>query len=254
MTSAGHRDQGSVFVPIGMPDDILAELMARYGKVQLTRRLHYKETDLRHYENGVRVTEFDALTQPIPSRVNFAGINIGFKYTGQPKTCVRCMSFDHLVKDCTATRRAKTTQDQHPKKPSPPVATTFDQTTNHLQKPSPPVATDQEHPSMDTDDLPFGDLSSDSESDDSNSEDDSSSSSEEDEETKTEATNTRLTPDIETTTDSLPATTTSPKLGAKRRLQLQSPTKISPPKTELHHDKIRRIYNCFSLSRTVPRH
>ena len=94
----------SVFVPIGMPDDVLAELMAGYGKVQHTRRLHYKESDLRHYENGVRVIEFDALTPPISSRVNFAGINIGFKYTGQHKTCVRCISFDHLVKDCMAAR------------------------------------------------------------------------------------------------------------------------------------------------------
>ncbi|KAK3728109.1 hypothetical protein QZH41_014266 [Actinostola sp. cb2023] len=82
----------SVFVPIGMPDEVLATLMARYGNVQKTRRLHHKDEDLSHYENGVRVIEFDALTQPIPSRVSFAGINIGFKYTGQPKTCVSVTS------------------------------------------------------------------------------------------------------------------------------------------------------------------
>ena len=57
----------SVFVPICMPDDVLATLMSRYGTIQKTRRLHYKETDLSSYENGVRVIEFDALTQPIPS-------------------------------------------------------------------------------------------------------------------------------------------------------------------------------------------
>ncbi|KAK3730433.1 hypothetical protein QZH41_003001 [Actinostola sp. cb2023] len=126
----------SVFVPIGMPDDVLATLMSRYGTIQKTRRLHYKETDLSSYENGVRVIEFDALTQPIPSRVSFAGINIGFKYTGQPKTCVRCMAFDHLVKDCPAVRRPKT-----PNNPSPTTST----------EPSPPAA-QQNQPSSDNED------------------------------------------------------------------------------------------------------
>ena len=207
----------SVFVPIGMPDEVLATLMARYGNVQKTRRLHHKDEDLSHYENGVRVIEFDALTQPIPSRVSFAGINIGFKYTGQPKTCVRCMSFDHLVKECPEVRRPKlpnNNQQTIANEPSPPGA-------NATASPQPShPAVNESTPTVDPTDLPFGSASD----NDSDAEEVS-----EDEETKSECTNARLAADNNTDKTLQPMDPTPPKLGIKRAL-LQSPTKPTTKK------------------------
>ncbi|KAK3753061.1 hypothetical protein QZH41_005509 [Actinostola sp. cb2023] len=98
----------SVFVPIQFPDKELQDIMARYGKILHIRRLKYKEADLKKFENGVRVIEFDTLTQAIPSRIHYAGHNIGIKYTGQPKTCVRCSSLEHLVRECPLNKKKQT--------------------------------------------------------------------------------------------------------------------------------------------------
>ena len=115
----------SVFVPIAMPDAELNTLMARYGSITKTRRLHFKEEDLKEFENGVRVVEYSKITTPIPGRIVYGGISIGIKYTGQPKTCLRCSSFDHMVKDCPLQRRKNTTprgdRDVNKDGPSPPA-------------------------------------------------------------------------------------------------------------------------------------
>ena len=115
----------SFFVPIAMPDNELKELMGRYGKVLKLRRLHYKEADLRQFENGVRVIEYGELSQEKPGRIHYAGLSIGIKYTGQPKSCVRCSSFDHLVRDCP--RGKKKLQDNQTR-PSPPGEKAYFQT------------------------------------------------------------------------------------------------------------------------------
>ena len=100
VTQLQTRIHVSVFVPIAMPDGELLDLMGRYGKILKSRRLHYKEPDLKQFENGVRVIEYGDLTQQIPSRIHYAGLSIGIKYTGQPKSCLRCSSFEHLVRYC----------------------------------------------------------------------------------------------------------------------------------------------------------
>ncbi|KAK3720536.1 hypothetical protein QZH41_001989 [Actinostola sp. cb2023] len=109
--AAKPRTHVSVFVPIAMPDNELTTLLARYGKIACLRRLHYKEQDLQQYENGVCVVEFESLDTVIPSRIHYAGINISFVYTGQPKTCVRCGAMDHLVKECPITKRPRNKLD-----------------------------------------------------------------------------------------------------------------------------------------------
>ena len=138
----------SVFVPIAMPDSDLLVLMARYGKASSLRRLRFKERDLETFENGVRVVEYETITTPIPSRVSYAGISIGFKYTGQPKSCIRCSSLDHLVKACPVARkpRKNTTDDQTP---SPPAVKEQQQiqdgaAENDSQTPSPPAGKEQQ--------------------------------------------------------------------------------------------------------------
>lgn len=40
----------------------------------------------------------------------FEGISIGFKYTGQPKSCLRCSSLDHVVAECPHKRAQKMSQ------------------------------------------------------------------------------------------------------------------------------------------------
>ncbi|KAK3719191.1 hypothetical protein QZH41_000985 [Actinostola sp. cb2023] len=109
--AAKPRTHVSVFVPIAMPDNELTTLLARYGKIACLRRLHYKEQDLQQYKNGVCVVEFESLDTAIPSRIHYAGINISFVYTGQPKTCVRCGALDHLVKECPVTKRPRNKLD-----------------------------------------------------------------------------------------------------------------------------------------------
>lgn len=107
--SKGRLIHVSTFVPIEYPDADLLDILSRYGKIKEVRRLHMKEPDLAEFENGVRVAAFESIDKPLPQRVTVAGLSIGFKYTGQPKSCVRCSSFDHLVKDCPLRRRHKST-------------------------------------------------------------------------------------------------------------------------------------------------
>ena len=139
----------SVFIPIPVPDVELRNLLARYGKIHRIRRLHFKEADLRQFENGVRVVEFDELTTPLPSRLSFNGLNIGFKYTDQPRTCARCSSLEHLVRECPMVRaRARPTkpvlrpQTATAETPSPPTAseTTQERMDDHEADSSAPSA------------------------------------------------------------------------------------------------------------------
>ena len=97
----------SVFVSVEYPDADLLALLSSYGelKSQSVRRLHFTEEGFTTIENGVRVVEFNRITRDIPKRVVVGGLEIGFKYTGQPVTCHRCQSTDHVVKDCPKRRR-----------------------------------------------------------------------------------------------------------------------------------------------------
>jgi hypothetical protein len=71
-----------------------------------------KEDGLRQLENGVCVVSFEAIQTAIPRRISISGISIGFKYTGQPESCLRCSSMEHKVKDCPYQKRRKT-KGQH---------------------------------------------------------------------------------------------------------------------------------------------
>ena len=52
------------------------------------------------FKKGIRVAEFSKITRDIPKRVVLAGIEVGFTISGQPATCYRCQSKEHVVKDC----------------------------------------------------------------------------------------------------------------------------------------------------------
>ena len=55
---------------------------------------------------------FSKLNKPIPVRLSHKGMSIGFKYTGQPRSCPGCSSFEHLVSECPY-RKAKSTETQN---------------------------------------------------------------------------------------------------------------------------------------------
>jgi hypothetical protein len=97
-----------VYLPIEYPDKQLKDLLARYGSVKSIRRLYMKEEDLQQFENGVRVATFEKLEKDLPHHLTVSGLSIGFKYTDQPQSCVRCSSMEHTVKNCPLKRRKTT--------------------------------------------------------------------------------------------------------------------------------------------------
>ena len=101
----------SVYVPIEFPDAELVKLLTGYGtlKSNQLRRLHFKEEGFEHLENGIRVAEFVQLARDLPRKIVIQGLEIYFKYTGQPVQCYRCNSSEHVVKNCPKQRRIPAT-------------------------------------------------------------------------------------------------------------------------------------------------
>lgn len=81
-------------------DSTLWTFLTKYGDVKKGRRLYFK--DFPNIENGVRqfviVPKEDA---KIPGMVNFGRTGFRLAYRGQQKTCHRCQSTSHEVKQCT---------------------------------------------------------------------------------------------------------------------------------------------------------
>ena len=126
----------SAFLPIEFADEELKTLLAMYGEVKTIRRLYHKEEGLENLENGCRVVAFSKLAKPLPVRLSYKGISIGFKYTGQPKSCLRCSSFDHLVAECPYKRtQSAATKNQQAKTPDPRQAETANATTSPSETP-----------------------------------------------------------------------------------------------------------------------
>ena len=96
----------SIFVSVEFPDEDLLNLLATYGELKsnTVRRLYFTEEGYTHIENGIRVVQFNKIVRDIPKRVVLGGLEIGFKYSGQPVTCHRCHSTEHVVKNCPKKR------------------------------------------------------------------------------------------------------------------------------------------------------
>ena len=103
----------SIFVSVEFPDENLLALLEQYGELKSRnlRRLHFQEEGFTHIERGVRVAEFIKINRDIPKKIVLAGIEVGFKYSGQPATCYRCQSTEHVVKDCPKRRRPPPPRD-----------------------------------------------------------------------------------------------------------------------------------------------
>ena len=106
----------SVFVSVEFPDEELLTVLEQYGelKTRKLRRLHFHEDGFQHIERGIRVAEFNKITRDLPKKVVLGGIEIGFKYSGQPATCYRCQSTEHVVRDCPKRRRIPPRWNEHP--------------------------------------------------------------------------------------------------------------------------------------------
>lgn len=96
----------SVFVAVEFPDQEIVNFLKQFGqlKSENLRRLCYNEEGFRNIERGIRVAEFTALDRDLPRKLVTQGLEIFFKYTGQPITCYRCGSTDHVVKNCPKQR------------------------------------------------------------------------------------------------------------------------------------------------------
>ena len=84
----------SIFVSVEFPDENILNLIEKYDELtsRKLRRLHFQEEGFTHIERGVQVAEFLKITQDIPKKIVLAGIEVGFKYSGQPATCYCCQS------------------------------------------------------------------------------------------------------------------------------------------------------------------
>ena len=98
----------SVFVCVEYLDGDLLTFLQQYGQLKspTLRRLYYNDDGYQHIERRIRVAEFISLEKDLPRKLVTQGLEIFFKYTGQPVTCYRCGSTKHMVKDCPKQRRA----------------------------------------------------------------------------------------------------------------------------------------------------
>ena len=92
----------SIFVSVEYPDEDLVDIVKTYDELknENLRRLYFKEPGFTHVENGVRVAQYSKITKDMLRKIFVGGMEIGFKYSGQPTTCYRCHSTEHVVKDC----------------------------------------------------------------------------------------------------------------------------------------------------------
>ena len=83
--------------PHELPDSALEYRLSRYGRIFSSRR--GKVPGYPEVFNGLRHFRIDLNTH-IPCFLRFGKFQVRVKYDGQPVTCRRCNSRDHLFKDC----------------------------------------------------------------------------------------------------------------------------------------------------------
>ena len=92
----------SVFVAVEYPDQKIVNFLKQYGqmKSENLRCPCYTKEGFTSIERGICVAEFTSLNRDLPRKVVTQGLEIFFKYTGQPITCYRYGSTEHVVKNC----------------------------------------------------------------------------------------------------------------------------------------------------------
>ncbi|CAH3114811.1 unnamed protein product, partial [Porites lobata] len=82
------------FVRAEFPENVVIDLLKQY------RELKTENEGFSHIERGICVAEFVKINRDLPRRIVTQGVEINFKYTGQPLTCYRCNSTEHVVQNC----------------------------------------------------------------------------------------------------------------------------------------------------------
>ena len=137
----------SIFVAVEFPDQEIVKFLQQYGqlKSENLRRLCYNEEGFRNIERGIRVAEFTSLDRDLPRKVVTQGLEIFFKYTGQPITCYRCGSTEHVVKNCPKERsrfshiRAEDRVLADPPNPTTPQESQMETNSDETSEDTPPV-------------------------------------------------------------------------------------------------------------------
>ena len=139
----------SIFISVEFPDKNLISFLKQYGQLKTDnlRRLYYSDEGYENIERGIRVSEFVSLDRDLPRKLVTQGFEIFFKYSGQPVSCYRCGSTDHIVKDCPRQRRARPREPRAPESrgdtaadqptPSTPSETAMDTEISPTTDPSP---------------------------------------------------------------------------------------------------------------------
>ena len=83
--------------PHELPNSAIRECLTVYGRIYSIRRGKCQE--FPDVFNGVRHLRM-ALTNDIPCFIRFGKYQVRVKYDNQPKTCRKCGSEEHLIKDC----------------------------------------------------------------------------------------------------------------------------------------------------------
>jgi len=86
--------------PHELPDSAIRERLSAYGRIYSIRRGKCQEYP--DVFNGVRHLRM-ALFSDIPCFIRFGKFQVRVKYDNQPKTCRKCGSDGHLIKDCRNT-------------------------------------------------------------------------------------------------------------------------------------------------------
>lgn len=84
--------------PHELPDSALEHRLSHYGRIFSSRR--GKVQGYPDVFSGLRHLRME-LTSHIPCFLRFGKYQVRVRYDGQPTTCRRCNSRDHLYKDCT---------------------------------------------------------------------------------------------------------------------------------------------------------
>ena len=88
-------------VPHELEDSMVRYVLGKYGKVIAGRFLTFKEYP--NVYSGIRQYRID-LKVDIPSSLRLGGRNCWVRYIGQPRTCLKCGTKGHDVKDCQQLR------------------------------------------------------------------------------------------------------------------------------------------------------
>lgn len=155
----------SIFVSVEFPDKELTSFLKQYGqlKTDTLRRLYYNDEGFAHIERGIRVAEFVALDKDLPRKIVTQGLEIFFKYSGQPVSCYRCGSTEHMVKECPRQRRARPQAPREPESGGGPEVSSHPPSTSDstsMDTEPTPSSADTEQPASDTPSQPSSAVSS----------------------------------------------------------------------------------------------